>query len=103
MPSQPEVSRAIASLDSLSDEELHALAKRFIANYDLTRAERRAQFTLTPAAVEQYLEEPRSGIEMNDPLVARALAEALFRKYLKRSQATQPPDHPLTTLGAPEG
>lgn len=84
MPS-PEVSTAIeSSLDSISDEKLIELVKHFITNYDLARAERRRQLRLTPAAIEQNLQEPQGGIGTNDPLVARALAEEIFRRYLLR-------------------
>lgn len=105
MPHPPEVSPAITSLDSLSDEELKALAKRFIERSDLAHAERRTQFPLTPEAIEQYLEEPRSGIKTNDRFVLRILAEELFRRYIIKLKATQPPDPPLGTpqiQGAPE-
>ncbi len=82
-----EVSTAIASLDSISDEKLKALAKSLIDEYDLARAERRTQLTLTPAAIEHYLQEPRSGIEMSDPLVTRAPAEEIFKRYIKKARS----------------
>ena len=103
MPNPHETS--IASLEEVSDQELKTLAKRFIANCDLARAERRTRLTPTPAAIEQYLQEPLIEIEMIDPLVARTLAEAIFARYIQRLKATQRPDPPQKipeTSGVPE-
>ncbi|MBI4066099.1 hypothetical protein HY411_00120 [Candidatus Gottesmanbacteria bacterium] len=94
MPPPPEGSTATASLDSLSDKELTALAKRFIENYDQARAKRRKQLPLKPVAIDLYFQEPRSRIEVDDPWVARALAEEIFRRYMQRPEAPQLPSSP---------
>ncbi len=103
MPPTPEVSTA--SLELISDEDLQAFAELVIANSDLARAKRRTQLPLAPATIKHYLQEPRSGIEMNDPWVARVLAQEIFARYLRKLEATQPPDTPPgipKTSGVPE-
>lgn len=108
MPPPPESSTAIISLAEISDEELVAFAKKFIANYKNALDEGRAGGPVNVLTLEQarlLFEGLEIGVKGNDPLIVRAFAGSLgdlFEEMLATAQPPNPPPEILEPPGAPE-